>query len=121
MFTFAAYVLVIATIVVSFHFRKLQSARWSAIAVRERAKLRLELRAAWREGELSNYHRDMEKLLIARDARIGHKEMGFIYIEVPELIKWLALADQGIQTILERAVRDLAVHKLRDALNGSQT
>lgn len=116
MFTFAAYVLVIATIISLFHFRKLQSAKWKAIAVRERAKLRLELRAAWREGEVLNYQNDMSKLLIARSAKLSHAQPGFVYIEIPMLIRWLALADERVQEILEQAIANLSVSQLREVL-----
>ncbi len=116
MFTYSALVFVLITIIFQFYFRQAQNYKWKAISIKERLKLRNEIQESWREGVCATYRRDMDKLLIAKHARLAHNQIGYIHIEVPSLVRWIAWADDGVQKILEDAVSSLAVDELRKVL-----
>ena len=113
MFTSFAYVFVIVTIITLFYFRKLQNSRWRVIATRERLKLRTSLQSEWKEAVCATYRKDMDKVLIAKHARLTNDNVGYIYIEIPSLVRWIALADDGVRKILEDCVAELAIEKLK--------
>ena len=110
------YLLVLLTILVAVQYRKTNNAKWRYVASRERSKLRRELRHGWAAAAHLAHTRDIERLLIVYTAPQVKDTSGYITIEIPELVKWLVMGNEGAKELLERAISAMAVQKLQELL-----
>lgn len=96
--------------------RRLSHARWQRIAMYQRMQHRTQLHEAFWEARLNRMSHAVEKILITHNAPLIGQQAGYVYIEVPPLLKWLVKGNHGVEELLGVAIRNMAEVQLREAL-----